>query len=481
MALIRLPEAVHGLPSPALAPSARVDTVAMRSILGRLAVVLGDLGGIAVAFAVAQRSGGPDARTVLLSLIVTLAVFNRYRLFDSHHIASRREEVGRAFHAVGLSVGLTAVTAGIFGAHLGPRYLVVLLTVAMPLVMLEREALRWGFTEARRRGHFARPVFIAGAGAEAAELAEMFDEAPELGYRVLGYVGAPRTGEPGIGDWGLELPMDDEVATRVRAAGGSGVVVAASDMGLDSTNDLVRQLDGSGLHVEVASSLLGIDPGRLALRPLGRHAVIYVEPVVRTGWRSAAKRAFDISLSVTGLLVSLPVLLVAAAAVKLTSRGPVIFSQERIGQDGQPFRIYKLRSMVVGAEEMRAELLDQNEADGPLFKIRRDPRLTAVGAVLRRLCIDEVPQLVNVLRGDMSIVGPRPALPSELDGWTPRLAQRLRVKPGVTGLWQVNRHRWNRFIDYERLDLYYVDNWSLWRDVAVVLRTATVPFRGAAH
>ena len=169
-----------------------------------------------------------------------------------------------------------------------------------------------------------------------------------------------------------------------------------------------------------------------------------------------------------------PVLAVAAFAVKVDSRGKTIFRQTRVGRDSRPFAVLKLRTMVMGAEAMRAGLLAENEADGPLFKMEQDPRVTRVGRFLRRTSIDEIPQLWNVLRGSMSLVGPRPALPHETEEWDSLLTQRLRVKPGITGMWQVNGRSQSSFADYTRLDLYYVDNWSLTSDLAILVKTIPV-------
>ncbi len=164
-------------------------------------------------------------------------------------------------------------------------------------------------------------------------------------------------------------------------------------------------------------------------------------------------------------------MLITSLAVKATSPGPVLFRQERVGLDGQTFRMIKFRTMVADAELQRAELLDRNESDGPLFKIADDPRITTVGRRLRKWSIDELPQFFNVLRGDMSVVGPRPALPSEVAEWDPEVRERLRVLPGITGLWQVAGRADSSFDAYKRLDLFYVDNWSLLHDVRIVVRT----------
>jgi exopolysaccharide biosynthesis polyprenyl glycosylphosphotransferase len=201
---------------------------------------------------------------------------------------------------------------------------------------------------------------------------------------------------------------------------------------------------------------------------------MYIEPVKRVGWRAVAKRMFDVAVAAFGLVFAAPVVLAVAIATKLDSPGPVFFSQERIGKDGELFPVRKLRSMVVDAEQRLEDLRDQSEADGPLFKMRHDPRLTRVGRFLRATSIDELPQLWNVLRGEMSVVGPRPALASEAAEWSEDLRGRLRVKPGITGMWQVNGRSSASFDDYARHDLYYVDNWSLLTDLAIVAKTIPV-------
>jgi exopolysaccharide biosynthesis polyprenyl glycosylphosphotransferase len=248
-------------------------------------------------------------------------------------------------------------------------------------------------------------------------------------------------------------------------------VIAATAMDLGTSNRLIRELTDNGIHVELSSTLRDIAADRLTVRPLGRFPVVYVEPVQRHGWRAAAKRTFDIAFSCVAGLIVVPVVGICAIAIKLTSRGPVFFRQERVGRAGKRFAVLKLRTMVVGAEAMMGQLRDLNEADGPLFKMRRDPRVTKVGRFLRRTSLDELPQFWNVLRGEMSLVGPRPAIPAEIEGWGPELHQRLRVKPGITGMWQVSGRSSASFEDYARLDLYYVDNWSLVSDLTLLMKT----------
>jgi exopolysaccharide biosynthesis polyprenyl glycosylphosphotransferase len=214
---------------------------------------------------------------------------------------------------------------------------------------------------------------------------------------------------------------------------------------------------------------------------------VFERPVPRIGllaaarWQLAAKRAVDVVGSLTLLLVSLPILVLTAAAILLTSRGPLLYVQRRIGKDGRPFRMYKFRSMRRDAEEQHAVLLHLNEATGPIFKIRDDPRMTTVGRVIRKLSIDELPQLFNVLKGDMSLVGPRPPLPREYDRYGDRERTRMSVRPGITCIWQVSGRSDLEFATWIEMDLAYIQTWSLRRDAAIILRTipAVLSGRGA--
>jgi exopolysaccharide biosynthesis polyprenyl glycosylphosphotransferase len=242
-------------------------------------------------------------------------------------------------------------------------------------------------------------------------------------------------------------------------------------MDTELSTRLLRRLVEAGIHVEMTSTLRDVDHRRLRVRPIGPFPVMYVEPVVRNGWRATAKRTFDLTAAGLGLLVLTPLLALVALAVKVDSNGPIFYGQTRVGRGNRPFRIWKFRTMVANAEELRAELEAQNQADGPLFKIDHDPRITRVGRLLRKTSIDELPQLWNVLRNEMSLVGPRPGLPSEAIHWDAELRERLRVKPGITGMWQVHGRSNASFDEYARLDLYYVHNWSLLVDIGILART----------
>jgi exopolysaccharide biosynthesis polyprenyl glycosylphosphotransferase len=255
------------------------------------------------------------------------------------------------------------------------------------------------------------------------------------------------------------------------------VLVAGGSVATETAERVYRDLGGIDVDLHLSTGLPGVAASRVAVQRFGEVPVLGLRRVELTGYQQTVKRAFDMVVAGVLLVVLAPALAACALAVRLSGRGPVLFRQRRVGRGGHEFTIHKFRSMVPDAEDRLAALADRNEADGLLFKLSRDPRVTRVGRVLRAWSLDELPQLLDVVRGDMSLVGPRPPLPAEAaryDGW---LRDRLRVKPGVTGLWQVSgRHRL-RFEDYIRHDLFYVENWSLAMDLFILLKTIPTVLR----
>ncbi len=227
----------------------------------------------------------------------------------------------------------------------------------------------------------------------------------------------------------------------------------------------------TGIEVRVTANVQEVLSSRVAAHPLGGLMAFALKPVRLSGFQALAKRSFDLSVTVLSSLILLPVFGAVALAVKLTSRGPVFFRQQRVGYHGRPFEIMKFRTMVVDAEDRLEDLLHMNEATGPLFKMKNDPRVTGVGRFLRKLSLDELPQLFNVIKGDMSLVGPRPPLPREVTQYEEWMMARLEVRPGITGLWQVSGRSELPFEDYVRLDLFYIENWSLAYDLFILAKT----------
>jgi exopolysaccharide biosynthesis polyprenyl glycosylphosphotransferase len=402
------------------------------------------------------------------------------RLFTARALVRRSEEFRRIVTANLWGAGFIVAAGFATKNVLLSRLWVGLVFLASTAVLLvSRTVARRVFAWMREQGYCSRPVVIVGTGVDALAVLHTTQRHPELGYKVVALTGDDDIGERG----GVRvLGGANDTLRVIEETGAVGAILSVPSLDPRDVNVLTRRLSKAGHHVTLSPALHDIDITRTRPQEIDGRLMIYVEPNGLSGWRRSCKRAFDIAVAGTVLMLTSPLLLLAALAIKLTSRGPVMFSQVRVGREGREFRIYKLRTMVVDAEQLLPSLADQNEADGPLFKISDDPRITRAGRILRKTSIDELPQLWNVLRGDMSIVGPRPALPSEAEQWTPELHERLQVLPGITGMWQVSGRSDAGFEQYQRLDLYYVDNWSLWRDLSIVGRTfGVVLFGKGAH
>ena len=410
-------------------------------------------------------------------LPVWLAIFSGYGLYKTRRVTARLDEFAGVVHATLASTVVMAAVSYLVPRSVSRAWLIISVAAVVAMCLIGREFVRRMFSRLRRSRRLVRSVVLVGSNAEAGSLCEVLRD-PAMGYQVVAVVGdadGTHFGQIPI------LGVIGDIRAVVEATGAKGVIVATTAVSDEASNRLVRELIEGGVHVELSSSLRGIGAGRLRVRPLGATPVIYVEPVRRGGWRGAAKRSFDIAGSGLALLVLAPFLLLVGLAVRLGSPGRIFFVQERVGKDALPFRLFKFRTMVHNAEAILPVLKEQSLMHGVLFKAKDDPRVTKVGRVLRRFSIDEFPQLINVLRGEMSLVGPRPALFSEMEHWTPELMGRLRVQPGLTGMWQVSGRSDLSFADYVRHDLYYVENWSLLTDLAIVAKTVPVVFgkRGA--
>lgn len=332
--------------------------------------------------------------------------------------------------------------------------------------------------ERRARGLHARPIVLVGTNDEARELATLVDTHPEFGYRIVGVIGCADEHESWADTAAPELEYLGPLAGSVEAIAGSGangVIVAASAIDSDQFNRLTREYLRSDLHVHLSSGLRGIDARRLRSVPLAHEPLFYLERVSLSRVNLLVKRAMDLTIATTMLVLASPVLLIAALAVKLNDRGPIIFRQQRVGKDGKTFNVLKFRTMVPNAEQLLPAIAKANGnlRDSVLFKLEDDPRLTKVGRILEAASIDELPQLINVIKGEMSMVGPRPALPKEVAQFDDELLDRLSVPPGITGLWQVEARDNPSFSAYKRLDLFYVENWSVTMDLAVIVETAS--------
>ena len=445
----------------------------------KLALVVGDAVSIGIASAATLAlAASAEPHSALGALIVTMtAVVAGLWAVHSQGLHLARVSAVRA-----IELSRAARAAAILGAsmlladrvlHLGLRLRGVAIASAATLVLLcvWRSIFRSSMTRARSEGRRLRRVVVIGAGDDAARMIELCATHPEVGFSVVGVVGdAVEATVHGLSDlWLGEVADIDEC---VVAANVSGVFVTAGSVPVDEMKPVLRSMHALNLHVHFTTGICGLDSRRIRLLPLAHEPLLYLEPSALSRKRIVAKRCFDVVVASLLLIVLSPIMLAIAVAIRLVDGGPVFFVQNRIGRNGTVFGVLKFRTMCVDAERRLAELRQTNERSGPLFKMVSDPRVTRIGRFLRESSLDELPQLINVLRGEMSLVGPRPALPAEVALFSDDLRSREKVLPGITGLWQVEARDNPSFTAYQRLDLFYVENWSLGLDVVILARTA---------
>ncbi len=392
------------------------------------------------------------------------------------------DEYKRVLNASVLAAGLVGMGAYLTGFALSRGFFLLLFSIGVPALITGRFLLRRALYAARTRGALQQRVLIAGTASHVDEVAGVLRREAWLGYDV---VGALVPSWAGGADTAAGVPVigtPDQLLPAVQVAEADVIFIAGG--ALDSAGQLRRiawQLEDHAVQVVVAPSVTDISAERVKVRPVGGLPLMHIDKPRAVHASRAGKRLFDLAGSLALLVVFAPLFLVAAMWVKAHDRGPVLFAQERTGRDGARFRCLKFRSMVVDAEARLAELHRQTGHQDGLFKMAEDPRVTRPGRWLRRYSIDELPQLVNVLRGEMSLVGPRPPLPTEVARYAEDTVRRLRVRPGMTGLWQVSGRSDLAFDEAIRLDLFYVDNWSMLQDLTILARTlgAVVGRRGA--
>ncbi len=484
-------QAVSSLNGPASAPSRRRRR-------RRTAWMLPTLGGDAVVVSVAavvalfgRQTGwlvGDSTRVngalelvaplLLVSWLVLIAAVGGYAAEVQGAGSDEYSRVGRATLYAAAGFGLVCY---LMNYSLSRGFFLLLFGLGLPGLIVFRFALRKALHWARRRGQFAQRVLICGDESHVDDIAGVLRRDTWLGYHVVGAVlptvglEETRSGVPVLG-----ATRDITAVTNVHDvdvaffAGGSSV--SAGDMRATSW-----ELDQAGVDMVLAPAMTDISSERVRVRPVGGMPLVHVDPPTWADASRWGKRLFDLVGSGLLLVMIAPLLATVALLVKLDDGGPIFFRQTRIGRDGRQFGCLKVRSMVVDAEARLAALQAEAAFEGGLFKMADDPRVTRHGHWIRRLSIDELPQLINVFRGEMSLIGPRPPLPSEVEAYDAGAARRLWVRPGMTGLWQVSgrsRLSWDEAI---RLDLYYVDNWSMFQDLIILTKTvrAVLGGRGA--
>src|SRR3984893_3761541 len=428
-----------------------------------------------------HASGYPGEVMTLFSVLFAALWLSSIAIFHARSIrviGAGIEEYRRIVSASVWTFGIIAMTTLLAKIFLARVYLAVALPVGTLGLLVSRRLWRSYIAGKRAHGKYQTMVLAIGDRKGVSQLAQELTRDLSDGYVVVG------AAIPGYGPsrgktllvHGREIPILGDETDALAAIGRCGAdtvaLTGAERFGAQGIRRLMWQLETMDVDLVVAPGVMDVAEGRLALRPVAGFPLLHVEKPQHQGASRFQKRAFDSCFALAALIGPSPLLIAAAIAIKLTSKGPVFYPSERIGLDGKPFTMLKFRTMVQDADNQIDHLLCLNESPGGmLFKIRHDPRIPSVGRILRRFSIDELPQLINVLKQDMSVVGPRPPLRREVVKYNGDVKRRLLVKPGVTGLWQVNGRSDLPWDESVRLDLSYVDNWSMASDLLLIAQT----------
>jgi exopolysaccharide biosynthesis polyprenyl glycosylphosphotransferase len=375
--------------------------------------------------------------------------------------------------------GAIAIIAFLTKTEVARGYLLISLPGGLILLLLVRWLWRQVLISKRRMGEYCAKVLLVGSEWSVRSIATDLHRKPEAGYAIVG--ACIPDGQAGSVIQGTDIPVIGSVHEIERSMARTG----ADTVAVTSTGELppgkVKQiswnLEAGKQHLVLAPSITDIAGPRIQTRPVAGLPLIHVETPRFSSGERFVKRLGDVIFSAIGIVLISPLLLALAILVKITTPGPVLFRQTRVGLHGQEFRMLKFRSMVTNAEELLGELQASRDAGNEvMFKMTNDPRVTPIGRVMRRFSLDELPQLFNVIGGSMSLVGPRPPLPTEVEKYADHVHRRFLVKPGITGLWQVSGRSTLSWEDSVRLDLSYVENWTILTDVAIALRTVKAAF-----
>jgi len=405
-------------------------------------------------------------------------------VYQSQRLVSRREELTRVFAATStaaLCLGLLSVVFRI--RMVTPIYLLVFWLLTVATVMASRLVLRFVLEGLRRRGRNIRYVLIVGTNPRAVDFARKIESRAESGYRVIGFVDEHWSGLAKFQNGPYRLVCDiQHLASFLRKTVVDDVVIGLplrSYSYYEKASAIATLCELQGIVVRFLPGLFNLKLARPRTEEFADNTMITLSTGYGGGWPLVLKRVLDISVSALLLFSLAPLFLVVAVLIKLTSTGPVFFTQDRLGLNKRRFRIYKFRTMVADAERQQAALEHLNEQQGPVFKIKADPRITSVGRLLRKTSIDELPQLVNILKGEMSLVGPRPLPVRDYEGfdqdWQRR---RFSVRPGITCLWQISGRSSVGFDKWMELDVRYIDEWSLWLDLRILAGTVAAVLKG---
>lgn len=414
-----------------------------------------------------------SAALIGVGWIASIALFGGYA---PRLVASGPEMYRNLLRASAVAAGVVGVGVYLTGIDLSRAFFIALFVIGPVLLLLGRYATRKGLGLLRRHGRLRVGVVAVGPLAHVDQITRIFRRESWLGYEMIGAV-APVADPRSQSDIGVPvLGHEGELENVLKNVDTSVLLFTAGATGTaEEFRRTAWSLEDSDIDVIVAPAMTEIAADRVELRPVAGLPLVHMDRPRAQDSLRWTKRAFDILTAGVGLVLISPILLVIALVVKLHDGGSVLFIQERVGRNGEIFSVFKFRSMVTNAEEVLAEIREceaQDKGNVVMFKMKNDPRVTAPGRFLRRYSLDELPQLINVLKGDMSLVGPRPALVHEASSYDDDARRRLSVRPGITGLWQVSGRSELSWGETVRLDLYYVDNWSFLQDIQILARTA---------
>ncbi|WP_431309408.1 sugar transferase [Gordonia sesuvii] len=429
-------------------------------------------------------NGDVQAPATYVSVILAFAWLVTLRAFqtlDRRIIGAGSQEYSRVVTACLSLFGVLAMVDLLFRLNIARGFLAIALPVGTIGLLLERWLWRKDLSRRRARAENLEHVLMVGEPASALPLMKRLVSHPSLGYRVVGICLPGRSGPRSsvvMGD--DEVPVYgnfDDVCDAVARSGATTVAVTSAEaLGHTAMQNLSWDLEGLDVDMVVAPGVIDVAGPRMMMRPVAGLPLLHIDKPRYEGANRFRKAIVDRVGAAILVLALSPVLAAVAVAIKLDSRGPVFYRATRVGINNSHFKMWKFRSMVQNADDLKGNLRAHNEGNGVLFKMRDDPRVTRVGAVIRRYSIDELPQLFNVLGGTMSLVGPRPPLPDEVDQYDGRVARRMLVKPGMTGLWQVSGRSDLSWEESVRLDLSYVENWSIMQDALILWKTVRAVF-----
>ncbi|MGC1207093.1 MAG: sugar transferase [Ornithinimicrobium sp.] len=402
-----------------------------------------------------------------------MAILHLQDAYDGRLSGHGIQEYRAVFSASMQLFSVLAIVSFVFRLDFARGYVMIAFPLGTALLLAGRWVARRWLVNQRIQGDLSDRVLLIGDRADMSLLITALHRTPSAGYNV---VGACIDDAPGASIDGVSVVggSSDAVVQALDMDVDVVAVSSSSALGSEGLRRLGWALEGTDIDLVVAPGIMDVAGPRVKTRPVQGLPLLHVEAPTFDGPQLMFKRALDRVGAALGILFISPILGLMAALIFFEDRGPVLFSQERIGRDGRPFKLIKFRSMAIDAEARLSTLMEGNEGSGPLFKLKDDPRVTRIGAIIRRYSLDELPQLINVVRGEMSLVGPRPPLPREVAEYEDDTHRRLLVKPGMTGLWQISGRSDLSWEEAVRLDLYYVENWNPLLDLMILWRTVQV-------